>query len=158
MKKFLALTLALVMSLSLLTACSDPIADELTNFVNVDMVAINENYEAIKAEAATWSNLETIEQLVASTTDTLLPLVNDSLAKLDAIVLETEEVGALKGKFVAVMQAYKEGFELILQAAQNNDEAIMQQGNDKIAEGIALVDEYNAAMEALAEEHGLTIE
>ena len=49
MKKILALLLMVVMSFALLTGCgSDPVYDDLENFLNVEMVEINADYENLK--------------------------------------------------------------------------------------------------------------
>lgn len=59
MKKILALLLMVVMSFALLTGCgSDPVYDDLENFLNVEMVEINADYEKITAEVGTWETLE----------------------------------------------------------------------------------------------------
>ena len=48
-----------VMSFALLTGCgSDPVYDDLENFLNVEMVEINADYEKITAEVGTWETLE----------------------------------------------------------------------------------------------------
>ena len=159
MKKITALLLMAVMAFTLLTGCgSDPVYDEFENFLNVQMVDVNANYEKIKAEAATWEGIEDTAQLVSSINETLLPIINDSLDKLSKIELETEEVQDLKAKYVKVMEAYKEGFEVVLAAVEADDVEKMEAGNAKISEGVTLLDEYNAAMEKLAGEVGAEIE
>ena len=56
------------------------------------------------------------------------------------------------------MEAYKEGFTLILESVQQQDVDKMNAGDAKINEGIELLNEYNAALEAMAEESGAEIE
>ncbi|MBQ3037740.1 MAG: hypothetical protein IJD30_01035 [Clostridia bacterium] len=158
MKKILSLIITLVMGLTFLTGCSDPVYDEFENFLNVQMVDVNANYEKIKAEAATWAEFEDPALFVTSIDNTLLPVINDSLEKLSAINTETEEVKDLKAKYVKVMDAYKAGFETVRAAVEANDVDQMNAGNEKINEGISLLEEYNAALEALAEQVGATIE
>ena len=59
MKKIFALLLMVVMSVTLLAGCgSDPVYDDLENFLNVEMVEINADYEKITAEVGTWETLE----------------------------------------------------------------------------------------------------
>ncbi|MBQ6809777.1 MAG: hypothetical protein IJO94_00050, partial [Firmicutes bacterium] len=111
---------------------------------------VNANYESIKAEVANWQNFTADAELNASISDVLLPLIDDSLAKLDAMALETEEVNAIKDKYVAVMEAYQAGFSAIL-------EGDVDTGNAKIEEGVALIDEYNTALEELAAEVGAEV-
>lgn len=158
MKRIFAIALTFVMAFSLLTGCGNPVHDDLVNYLNNQMTEVNANYEKITAEAATWVELEEVDALVLSLTDVLIPLVDDSLTKLSDINPETDEVKVLKDKYVSVMDAYKAGFELILAGVQENDEAKMTEGDAKINEGIALLDEYNQGLEALASEVGAEIE
>ena len=158
MKKILALLLMAVMSFTLLTGCSNHVYDDFENFLNVEMTEVNANYEKIKAEAGSWEGLEDDAALETSLKDGLLPIVDDSLEKLEKITPETEEVKNLKDKYIKVMEAYKEGFSEILTGVQEQDEDKMTAGSEKIDKGIELLEEYNAALEALAEEVGAKIE
>lgn len=158
MKKLLALLLMAVMSLTLLTGCSNPVYDDFENFLNVQMVDVNANYEKIKAEVATWETVENDDVLAKSIKDTLLPVVNDSLTKLEGITPATEEVKAVKEKYVKVMEAYKEGFEALLEGCETQEEATINKGNESLNKGIELLDEYNAALEELAKAVGAEIQ
>ncbi len=158
MKKFLAFLLTACMAFTVLAGCGNPLYDDFENFLNVEMVDVNANYDKIKAEAASWEGFEEDAQLEASLNDTLLPLVEDSLAKLEEITPETTEVTEVKNKYVKVMEAYKEAFTDILAGITEQDEAKVDAGNARLTEGIELLEEYNAALEALAEEVGAEIE
>lgn len=154
MKKLLALALMAVMVITLFAGCSDPLYDDFENFLNVEMEDVNANYENIKAEVNKWEEATDEAALTTSLKDVLLPLVNDSLAKLDAIAPATEEVNALKAKYVEVMEAYKAGFEGFLEGIETQNPDKVTEGEASISAGIALLDEYNAALEALATEVG----
>lgn len=146
------------MAFTFLTGCSDPVYDDFENFLNVDMVEVNENYTKITTEVGNWEEAEDDAALAKSLEDVLIPLVNDSLEKLDAINPQTEEVKEMKAKYVKVMDAYKKGFEAFLVGCNTQDEATINAGEESINEGIALLDEYNKALEAFAEEYGADIE
>lgn len=152
MKKFLALLTSLCLAGVFLTACGTSVFDDLENFINVEMKDVNENYDKIKEEAALWENIEEDAELEESINSVLLPLVNDSLEKLEKITPETEEVKELKNKYIEVMKAYKQGFEDVLDGVQTVDEDKMYKGNEEIEKGIKLLDEYNSALEKLAKE------
>ena len=49
MKKIIALSLAVLMALALLTGCSDPVSDDFENFLNVEMAGVTENYTKIRS-------------------------------------------------------------------------------------------------------------
>ena len=58
MKNLLALLLMVVMSVALLAGCGDPVYDDLSNYLNVEMKEVNADYEKITAEVGTWETLE----------------------------------------------------------------------------------------------------
>ncbi len=159
MKKLLALLLMVVMSATLLAGCgTDPVYEDFTNFLNVEMVEVNENYTKITTEVGNWGEAEDDAALAKSLEEVLLPLVNNSLEKLNAINPETEEVKEIKAKYVKVMDAYKKGFEALLEGCNTQDEATINAAQESINEGVALLDEYNKVLEAFAEEHGAEIQ
>ncbi|MBQ7792141.1 MAG: hypothetical protein IJ367_01435 [Clostridia bacterium] len=159
MKKLLALALTLFMALGLLTACgTEPVAEDFENFLNVQMVTVNEKYEALKAEVATWSTMEEDSQMATSIRDTLLPLVNESMDLLSKMELNTDEVKAIRDKYNDVMVAYKTGFTTTLSALEQGSEDMLNQGMDELNNAISLLDVYNQALEALAATTGYEVQ
>ena len=158
MKKFLALLLMVVMSFAILTGCSDPVYDDLDNFLNVEMTEVNADYEKIKAEIATWETLADDAALAKSLNEVLIPLVDSSLEKLENINPATDEVKDVKEKYVDVMEAYKEGFTALAEGCVTQDEATIKKGYESAGKAVELLDVYNNALEELAAEHGGEIE
>ena len=100
MKKTFALLLMVAMSFILLTGCgTDPVYEDLSNYLNVEMVEVNADYEKLTAEVGTWETLPDDDAIKKSIDDTLLPLVNGSIEKLKDINPETEEVKEIKDKY-----------------------------------------------------------
>ena len=159
MKKIFALLLMAVMSVTLLAGCgTDPVYEDLSNYLNVEMVEVNADYEKITAEVGTWETLEDDNAIKKSIDDTLLPLVNGSLEKLKDINPETEKVKEIKDKYVKMMDAYKASFEILAEGCETQDEATINAGSQKLEEAVELLDEYNKALEELAKEHGSEVE
>ena len=158
MKKFTALLIAAVMMLTSLTGCSNAVYDDFQNFLNVEMVEVNANYDKLLEELAVWDTLEYDAEIAEFIKASLIPLVDDSLAKLTKINPETVEVQEIKAKYVKVMEAYKAAFEDMYTAFSTGDEAVLEEGNAHLDEGMVLLDEYNAALEALAAEVGAEIQ
>lgn len=127
-------------------------------FLNTDMVDVNANYDKIKEESAKWGDLETNEEIKDSINNGIMPNIDDSLDKLSKIKPETDEVKAIKEKYVKVMEAYKEGYTKMLEACDTNDEQTVTEATEKIDEGIKLLDDYNKALESLAKEKDMKIE
>ena len=136
----------------------DPVADDFEKFLNTDMVDVNANYDKIKEESAKWGDLETNEEIKDSINNGIMPNIDDSLDKLSKIKPETDEVKAIKEKYVKVMEAYKEGYTKMLEACDTNDEQTVTEATEKIDEGIKLLDDYNNALESLAKEKDMKIE
>ena len=158
MKKFTALLIAAVMMLASLTGCTNAVYDDFQNFLNVEMVEVNANYDKLLEELAVWDTLEYDAEIAEFIKASLIPLVDDSLAKLTKINPETVEVQEIKAKYVKVMEAYKAAFEDMYTAFSTGDEAVLEEGNAHLDEGMVLLDEYNAALEALAAEVGAEIQ
>ena len=159
MKKIFALLLMVGMSVTLLAGCgTDPVYEDLSNYLNVEMVEVNAEYEKLTAEVGTWETLEDDNAIKKSIEDTLLPLVNGSLEKLTEINPATEEVKEIKDKYVKMMDAYKASFEILAEGCETQDEATINAGNEKLEEALELLDDYNKALEDLAKEHGSEIE
>ncbi|AQS60244.1 hypothetical protein [Desulforamulus ferrireducens] len=158
MKRIMTTLLAMVMMIAMLTGCgSDPVAEELEKFLNQDMVAVNAKYEELKAEMNKWDSLEDDAALIASLKGNVLPNIDESLAMLSKIDLQTEELKAIKEKYQKMLEAYKEGFQIMLSAAEAGDEAGVEASGVKIDEGIKLLDEYNKALEDLAKEKNMEV-
>ncbi len=158
MKKIIALLLVVVMSFALLTGCSDPLYDDFENYLNVQTTEVNANYEKLTAEAASWADKEDDAQFIKSLQDVLIPIVEDSLTKLASINPATEEVKAVKDKYVRALEAYKEGFFAILDGFKAQDADKINAGNENVQKGVTLIDEYNQALEELAAEVGAEIQ
>ena len=159
MKKIFALLLMVVMSVTLLAGCgTDPVYEDLSNYLNVEMVEVNDEYEKLTAEVGTWETLEDDAAIKKSIDDTLLPIVNGSLEKLGGINPETEEVKEIKNKYVKMMDAYKAAFEALSEGCETQEDEIINTGNKKLEEALEILDEYNKALEELAKEHGSEVE
>lgn len=159
MKKLVKLNLVSAFLLIFaLSGCgsADPVAEDLTRFVNTDMAEVNENSAALREETDKWESFVSDSEFIESLTETVLPNVNESLELIKDVAPETEEVDELKEKYRSVLLAYKDGYGTILQGFQSGDSDKLEAGALKVKEGNSLLDEYNAALSALAEGKGLS--
>ncbi|MBE6688320.1 MAG: hypothetical protein E7588_03460 [Ruminococcaceae bacterium] len=158
MKKILTFALILVIGIFALTACANPVEDEFTDFINVKMVQANANYDALTAEMGNWESYEADEQFITSLKEIIIPKCEENISIVSAISLETDEVKAVREQFIGVMHSYKDAFNDILAGFENADEAALNQGNEKLNAGLALLDEYNASLDSLAASIGMKVE
>ena len=159
MKKLLSLALTFMMAVTLLTGCgSDPILEDLEQYLNVDMNEVNGKYDIVKTESGNLANMESVDELLSSVNDTILPAIYEAIDLLAAVEPETAEVKTIKEKYESTFLAYKEGFEMFATALETEDENLLDQANTKIEEGLDLLNDYNAALEELAAEYDMEIQ
>lgn len=125
--------------------------------MNVEMAEINESFNTISDEISAWDT-DDVEGIIANISDVLLPIIEDSLDKIEEVSPATEEVQNLKDMYEDVLLAYGDGFASIIEAYENDDEAAMDEALAKTSDALDLVGEYNAALEELAEANGMTVE
>ena len=158
MKKLLAVALMTVLTLTVFTGCAtDPVYEDFSNF-NVQMEEIAADYENIASASAEMGNYEDDAALAEGINTNILPLVYGSLEKLDKIAPATPEVQELKAKYVKVMEAYKTGFETIVEACETQDEEMFISGAESLDMGIEYLNEYNTALEEFAAQFGDEVE
>ncbi len=133
------------------------VADDLENYMNVEMAEINESFKTISDEISAWDT-DDVEGIIANISDVLLPIIEDSLDKIEEVSPATEEVQNLKDMYEDVLLAYGDGFASIIEAYENDDEAAMDEALAKTSDALDLVGEYNAALEELAKANGMTVE
>lgn len=133
------------------------VADDLENYMNVEMAEINESFKTISDEISAWDT-DNVEGIISNISDVLLPIIEDALDKIEEVSPATEEVQGLKNMYEDVLLAYSDGFASIIEAYENDDETAMDEALEKTSDAMDLVGEYNAALEELAKANGMTVE
>lgn len=147
---------ALLICVTALAGCgSDPVQDDLINYINNQLPAIatledkvTSEYQAIKKD----SNADDAA-FAAKLKDVIIPASDELIAKSKATVLATEEVKKLHDKYIASMTKQSEAFAILLDAAKNSDENLVKTANDKLTEAENLSKEYLADLETLKKDH-----
>ena len=158
-KKITALLLIAVMAVTFMTGCgTDPILDDLSNYLNVEMAEINANHTAIGEHDAKMRTLEDDEALAVYIEENILPLVYDSIQKLESVNPSTEEVLVLKEVYSAMMGAYKGGYEALCAGCITQDDEVIASAVELLEAAAETLDIYNQEVEALVSEHGGEVE
>ncbi len=158
MKKIMVIISALLICFTMLTACgSDPVQDDLINYINnqVPAMAVLENkvtteYAAVKGDA----NADNAT-FAAKLKDVIIPANNELIAKAKATVPATEEVKKVHDKYITYATIQNEAFVVLLEAAQKNDEELVKTANEKLTDSEKISKEYLADIEALKKEHNV---
>ena len=161
-RKIFSVIVVLVIVSTVLTGCqSDPVADDIINYMNTEMQPVNELQESLVASLGIISENknEEIATLISNFQDEVLPKLNNLIEEAKTIVPETEEVAAIHNKYIAAMIKQKNGFVKMIEGYKDN------LNNETLDEGGVMIDEagteYTAYVEelnALAIEHDLELE
>lgn len=129
MKKMLGMILTLVLSVVMVTGCgSDPVADDLVNYINNEMLSLFEVENTVQSEFISAfegsSEATDLEEFAAKLKDVIIPASEELVAKSKAIVPETEEVATLHSKYVETVTEQNEALVLYLLGCQGTNELV----------------------------------
>jgi len=157
MKKFMSTILAVLICSTVLIGCgkSDPIQEDLINYINVEIPTIVDTENKVRTEysASTGTNYIDDASLGAKLKDVVIPTSNELVTKAKAIVPKTDEVAKLHNKYIALVTEQHEAFNLFLKAVQTSDAALVTTANEKLKNTEKVAEEYLSELTALKEEH-----
>ncbi len=153
MKKFAVLVLALILCTTFLSGCgADPVAEELEQFLSIDMLETNRLHADVSSETKKWESFKKDKEAIESIENVLLPNFDEILKNLSTISLGTAEVKAIKEKYQQSINLYKEGYEIFLEAFKAGDADLVSAASEKIRQAETLLKEYHSLTETLAKE------
>lgn len=158
MKNIITTILALLIFVTVLAGCgSDPVQDDLINYINNQLPAIatlekkvTSEYEAIKSD----SNADDAA-FAAKLKDVIIPAATELTTKAKETVPATEEVKQLHDKYIKAVTLQSEAFNILLDAAEKSDEALAKTGAEKLSEAEKIANEYLTDLETLKKDHGV---
>ena len=142
------------------TACgkSDPVKDDLYTYLT-DM----SDAQALQKEAIDEYNAKVSgedadsQQLLTALNDTIIPKYQEYLDALDAVAPETEEVQAVKAVCVDGASKQMEALQKVAEAITDCDTDMLNDADDLIAESETIFADYESQVQALADEHEITL-
>lgn len=157
MKKIIATISVLLLFVMMLTACGDPVTDDLINYSNKQMKSMVELQSKIAADysACVSDKNVTNEIIAAKLKDATIPQTKDLLAKAKAIVPATEEVKKIHKQYVDLLTVQLDGFTLLQQGIQKNDEASVKAAEEKMTSVEKASKQYSTDLTALKKAHNV---
>ena len=160
MKKVIATISTILIFATVLAGCgkSDPIQDDLINYINNQVPTVVDLEKKVFTEygATTGTNYTDDATLAAKLKDVIIPASDELLTKTKAIIPATDEVSKIHSKYIASITEQHAAFNLLIQAIQNNDAALVTTVNEKLTTADTLSKEYLADLQALKKEHEVT--
>lgn len=158
-KKVLAAISTFLMCITMLIGCgkSDPVQEDLINYINNEKPTLVEYENKVTTEYTACTTQFPVDNvtLAAKLKDTVIPATEELLTKAKAITPATEEVNKLHAKYIAVVTEQLEGFNLLLEAAQNSDKTLVATVDEKLTHADTVSKEYLADMDALKKKHNI---
>lgn len=147
--------------LILLSGCSsDPVQDDLLNYVNKEMKeAAKLERTAVSAyEGVSGTNYQDDQTMYNVLNRDVIPNYNEFIKELDSVKIETDEVREIHEIYVEGAEIQFNAFTIIKQAIEEQDADLIQKANDMLADARKHLREYQTKLNKLAKEHDVEIE
>lgn len=160
--KIISVIAILAFTFTVLTGCgSDPIAEDVINYINIQMPTIAELEDSFLTSLDSMAENEDMDipTLILSLKDEIIPNCDKLIEGAKKIIPETEEVAALHDKYIEAMTKQNSGFVKMKEGLEDNiNNETVEQGGTIVDEGNAEYTAYVDELDALATEHGVELE
>ncbi|MCM3727176.1 hypothetical protein M3226_15965 [Neobacillus cucumis] len=156
-KGLLAIVLPLIL---LLSGCfSDPVQDDLLNYVNKEMKQAGKlEAAAVSAyEGVSGANYKDDQTMYDALTKEVIPNYNEFIKELDTVKIETDELREIHEIYIEGADIQFKAFATIKQALEEQDPALVQEANDMLADAREHIRDYKSKLNKLAKDHDVKI-
>ncbi|MFO1443664.1 hypothetical protein KDN24_10660 [Bacillus sp. Bva_UNVM-123] len=157
MKKTL---ISIFFALILLTACGNPIKDDLLSYINDDFTPLAYlELETMNAfDSVTGANYTDDETTYYTLIDEVVPKYSEFIDKLEAIMPDTNEVSKLHEQYIDAANLQHSAFLTILDALEKGDPGLITEANEKLDEARKRIRAYEQNLKKLANENNVEID
>ena len=156
-KGLLAIVLPFIL---LLSGCfSDPVQDDLLNYVNKEMKQAGKlEAAAVSAyEGVSGANYKDDQTMYDALTKEVIPNYNEFIKELDSVKIETDELQEIHEIYIEGADIQYKAFVIIKQALEEQDPALVQEANDMLADAREHIRNYKSKLNKLAKDHDVKI-
>jgi len=144
----------------LLSGCfSDPVQDDLLNYVNKEMKQAGKlEAAAVSAyEGVSGANYQDDQTMYDALTKEVIPNYNEFIKELDSVNIETDELQEIHEIYIEGADIQYKAFVTIKQALEEQDPALVQEANDMLADARDHIRDYKNKLNKLAKDHDVKI-
>ncbi|PFN99433.1 hypothetical protein COJ85_19805 [Bacillus sp. AFS076308] len=156
-KGLLAIVLPFIL---LVSGCfSDPVQDDLLNYVNKEMKQAGKlEAAAVSAyEGVSGANYKDDQTMYDALTKEVIPNYNEFIKELDSVKIETDELQGIHEIYIEGADIQYKAFVTIKQALEEQDPALVQEANDMLADAREHIRDYKSKLNKLAKDHDVKI-
>jgi cold shock CspA family protein len=159
LKKWL-LTILLPFMILLSGCSSDPVQDDLLNYVNKEMKEAGKlERAAVSAyERVSGKNYQDDQTMYDALINDVIPNYNEFIKELESVKIETDEVREIHEIYIEGADIQFNAFALIKQALEEQDANLIQKANEMLADARKHISDYQTKLDKLAKEHDVDIE
>lgn len=146
--------------LILLSGCSsDPVQDDLLNYVNKEMKeAAKLERTAVSAyEGVSGTNYQDDQTMYDVLNRDVIPNYNEFIKELESVKIETDEVREIHEIYIEGADIQFNAFAIIKQAIEEQDADLIHKANDMLADARKHLRDYQTKLNKLAKEHDVEI-
>ncbi len=137
---------------------ADPVVQDMQNYFQRMEPIIDQEANIINSfQSATGDDYTDDEALHNELVENILPATESLLADLRSISPETSEIQQAHGHLVQGWESHLDGFRLMAEALEEQDEGTMEQGNQKLDEASQHLEQFNQTLQQVAQDHGIEL-
>lgn len=158
--KIISVFAILAMMTIMLTGCgSDPIKDDISNYVDKQMPSVSALEKSVTADfnAVSGDNYSDDSTMLSKVEDVVIPNSNKLIEAAKAVVPETAELKALHEKYIAAKTLQNQGFALLVIALEEGNGDAATESNNMLVQADTQIGAYATELKALAKDHGLEL-
>jgi hypothetical protein len=148
-----------VFLLLVLAGCSNPIKDDLLNYINVELpeIAQYENDTIATWDSVSGDNYTDDYTMYEALTEIIIPTYREFVNGIEPITLrlKTKEVRDLNEKYVEAVDLQMNGFLILINAIETQDSSLVVQFNERLDRGRRLVREWQIELQDLCNKNGI---
>lgn len=160
MKK-IGLSISTFMVFLFIISCSNPVQEELLNYINNELPKISELENKVVTDYASVTGDNYKDDYTTYTTikDNIIPTYKKYIEDLEKIskLLKTTEVRNLHESCIEASNTTYSGLVLLLSALENRDYSQISQANEKIDKGRKLIREWETELQILCKKNNVVI-
>lgn len=141
-----------IITLVLLTGCTDPVKEDLSNYISNEIQKTNTLEKEIIDEYEKNINTEYFSQAL---NDVVIPKYTEFLSLLKSIKPKTEEIIELHDLYVKGAKKQLEAFEVIKTGLESKDNNIIESGNKLLNESEKYMSDYKKILLNLVNKHNI---
>jgi len=145
--------------IAVLAGCSNPIKEDLINYINNELPKIveSENIVVSAWDSVSGANYSSDYEMYATITEIIIPTYRDFLNGLEAITLrlKTKEVRALNEKYIEAVSTANNAFVLLKNILETQDGSKIADFNERLDKERRLVREWQIEIADLCKKNGV---